>query len=110
MTIEQTTVDGVKAQAMADKFSEVLRGWLTPEEMAAVIERNRTEEHPSVCHSHDFCDANEAMAEAFQALMGRDVLLIGDIDTAGLEAVNADSDLWGAAWDLAKRNEFKAAL
>ena len=51
----------------AINFSNILRRWLTPEQMAQVIERNMAR-HPGVCHSHDFCDANMAMDEAWNNL------------------------------------------
>ena len=88
--------DTVHAEALADEFSHVLRNWLTADEMAKVIERNRAQTNPIICHSHDFCDANMAMDEAFTLLMGR----------SSDAADGHDARLWNEAWEIAKRNEF----
>lgn len=86
------------AEQVAAKFSEILRGWLTPEQMEQVVERNRAEKSPGVCHSHDFCDANMAMLGAFEALGVPDP----DVDDPAV------LKLWSDAWDIAFKNEFAA--
>lgn len=35
-----------------------------------VVERNRIQKDPRICHSHDFCDANVVMSNAFEATLG----------------------------------------
>jgi hypothetical protein len=77
-------------------LGRVLREWLTPDEMDTVRARNKAQDHPSVCHSHDFCDANEAMAEAFQSVVGAEIDLQDDSHLA----------LWGDAWTMAKASGF----
>lgn len=52
---------------------------------------NSTETHPHVCHSHDFCDANEPMYAALISLVKRPV----DVGDADVQA------LWNEAWRLA---------
>lgn len=81
---------------LANKFSMVLRSWLTDAEMREVIERNKAETTRSVCHSHDFCDANMAMQEAAESF--------GLTFDAGSDECAA---LWNSAWDLAKKNNFE---
>lgn len=83
-------------EILAKAFSAVLFGWLTPEQRATVLERNKAEGNPSICHSHDFCDANMAMVEAFQNLG------VGEIDSQDDE----QTALWDAAWALAKSSGF----
>jgi hypothetical protein len=73
-------------QALARAFSARLRKELTPEQMDEVVARNDAEPNPNVCHSHDFCDANETMREAM-----RDA----NVDPT-------DDDLWDKAWNEAK--------
>ncbi len=34
--------------------------------MAEINDRNAAEEDANICHSHDFCDANEYMNEAME--------------------------------------------
>jgi len=51
-------------RAAAIRFVQILRQWLTDDELKQVILRNRAETLPDVCHSHDFCDANMALHDA----------------------------------------------
>lgn len=84
-------------ETLANAFGRVLRTWLDASEMATVIQRNRTPEYGRyICASHDFCDANMAMAQAFMEAFGREPDVDGDEDVA----------LWNAAWSLAKANDF----
>ena len=82
-------------EALAREFATVLSEWLTPDEMREAVELNRTEAHPDVCHSHDHCDANEAMAEALSRF-GVEM----DVQT------EAHRTLWNAAWSIAMAAEF----
>lgn len=83
--------------ALAAAFTQHLHAWLTDTELRIVRARNRAQTDPRICHSHDFCDANMAMDGAWVALFG--------------ESVDADdeeqAERWSAAWDLAKRWEFR---
>lgn len=79
-------------QALADRFVVILRTWLTPEEIAEVRKRNATETSPHVCHSHDFCDANMAMDEAWGSFMQAHI--DGDDES--------QAKLWNDAWDIAR--------
>lgn len=93
-----------QVEAVAKEFSIVLREWLQPWEMEAVLKSNRESglEQDSVCASHDHCDANMAMAEAFRRLS-----LQTGIDEGLTDAEKqAATDLWNAAWSMAKRREF----
>lgn len=86
------------AQLIAAEFTARLGSVLTCREWSAMLKRNSAEPCPNVCHSHDFCDANEPMAEAFRIITGRDIDPQSDIDAA----------LWSDAWSIAKaswRNE-----
>lgn len=84
---------------LAREFCKVLREWLTPEEMLEVAERNRVEDRPGVCHSHDFCDANMAMLEAAKNLG----YVIDDED---ISDETFSDGLWNEAWDKASESGF----
>ena len=79
------------AAVLAKEFSRRLAEHLGPAKLAAVVQRNRAESDRRLCHSHDFCDANEIMLEAGEAV-GVDVL-----ERLGVTSL---------AWALAKRAEF----
>lgn len=83
---------------IAHAFGEVIHRETTPEQMAEINRRNAAEPNPSVCHTHDFADANEWMAEAFKQVMLRDVDITSDTDNA----------LWNRAWTHAKSVGFYA--
>lgn len=83
-------------ERLARLFSVVLRSWLPPEQMAEVIRRNALPGNERFCASHDFCDANMAMVEAFRVVFERDNQAESDADT---DAIND-------AWDMAKANHF----
>lgn len=88
-------------QRLADEFAVVIRSWLTSEELAAVDEKNSA--LSSGCASHDYCDANCAMYEAFERVVGRE-------PSSDDEDVNSNADcaLWNAAWSLRKAQGFSS--
>ncbi len=55
-------------QALGDEFVNVLGDWLTDYEIGEIQRRNATPDYAACCASHDFCDANEALAFAFEVL------------------------------------------
>jgi hypothetical protein len=79
---------------LARQFADVLHVWLTPAEFAEMQRRNRTPKYDKHCASHDFCDANIAMEDAFKRTFGREPNLESDTDI----------DLWNKAWDVAKKD------
>jgi hypothetical protein len=66
------------------------------EHLVEINRRNTTQDGTGACATHDFCDANLLMHEAFVATMGREP------DSAS----DADAELWGAAWYAAKASRF----
>ncbi len=83
--------------ALALEFAKVLRKWLTVDEMLAAVALNRTARYgKGICASHDFCDANMAMLEAWETLSAIE-----------MDANNeAQAVVWSAAWDIAKASDF----
>lgn len=88
-----------RALVLAKAFAGGLALALSRDELAEAVERNATEGNASVCHSHDHCDANMVMAEAFVAVFGREPLLAGERDTEDLLT-------WNEAWMMAKAAAF----
>ncbi len=80
---------------LAAAFSVGLEEALTPWEFDEVLRLNAAETDPLICHSHDFCDANMVMLEAFEALGGT-------FDPAD----EGQATLTNAAWDIAKKCGF----
>lgn len=86
-----------RTAAIAKQFSDNVLAAIGKDKFNEVRERNATprymESTTSICASHDFCDANLPMAEAFKKVVGRE----SNADSF------ADAALWNASWDLAKR-------
>lgn len=96
-SLNSSAVEFLTPTALAKEFCAVIAEWLTPQQMDIVRERNRTIA-AGCCATHDFCDANMAMAEAFENL-------------AGFEPDTADDDvsrIWSTAWNLALAAGFHA--
>jgi hypothetical protein len=88
---------------LAREFGTLIQGALTVRQFRDVVDLNKTEPADSnVCHSHDFCDANMCMLEAFQNVFGREPgILTGEDD-------ETDTRLWNDAWAIAKAADFFA--
>jgi|TARA_R110001583_G_C5603609_1_gene404711 hypothetical protein len=85
--------------ALATEFHSTMGEWFA-DELATLIEidaENATRDDSS-CASHDYCDANMAMFEAFTAVYYRDPDMTSQ----------PDLDLMNAAWDETKANGFAA--
>lgn len=83
-------------EALAQAFSEEVRGELSAAELADVNTANSSDEN-GPCATHDYCDANMLMAEAFTRIMGRE-----------FDYSDADAEIWNAAWAMAKHERFYA--
>jgi hypothetical protein len=99
---------------IANEFSRILQSWLTEDEMSLL--RSDTArllvghpDHARICHSHDYCDANEAMCQAFKNVVERECWWPSDVDEGNCDEADVDNDfaLWDKAWGIAKQAEFK---
>ena len=98
----QSTEDLTRTQSvatgLANMFSSRLCGYLTSEQISQVnIDNLKESGEPLICHSHDYIDANEVMAEAWKSLFGVDIDLQND----------EMCRLWGDAWTAAKSAGFR---
>lgn len=57
-----------KMRILSWKFSELLRDLLGSDKIREIVRLNRAETVKGVCHTHDFCDANQVMLDALEAL------------------------------------------
>lgn len=89
-------MDTVEAR-VARAFADVLRQWLTPDEWAEMHRRNATYQSTGACASHDFCDANMAMLEAFKACGV-------PFETDANGPTPATARTWSRAWNIAARD------
>ena len=89
--------------ALARAFSGKLRAWLPAHVMAELVARNAARRKDSICYSHDYCDAHEAMLQAFEGVFGRPMVMDGGEDFAG---AMRDGFIADEAWALAKAHGF----
>jgi hypothetical protein len=91
---------------LAIAFSEAVKAEFTVVEFRTMNERNRALPADSgICHSHDYCDANMLMLDAFTEVLDREPWFLTDPDCPKGEA---DMRLWGDAWAIAKATSFFA--
>lgn len=67
------------------------------EHLEEIVRRNFTDAYETCCATHDFCDSNELMAEAFKDTLGREARVDDDVDTF----------IWNIAWSEARGSDFK---
>ena len=88
-------------EKLAREFCRVVRREI-PQHMSEISERNRQyrKDFPGkhVCATHDFCDANELMNEAWETV----------VDRGMIPCRREDAELWGNAWDTASNAGFWA--
>lgn len=68
------------------------------EDFQAVLTRNRAEPDPSICHTHDFCDANILMSNAWKDCFPHEPFVPQN---------TFHCQLWSAAWQQARKAEFQ---
>lgn len=94
----KTTATSKVNKALAIEFCKLLRSAIGNIQMQHVIARNEEETDPHACHSHDFCDANEVMAQAWKNTFGKEF----DLDSED----QTQQDIWNDAWTAAKKAGF----
>lgn len=83
-------------------FAQALCTALSPTELSEAVHKNRTPEYAEACASHDYCDANMVMEQAFVTVFERPFLYEG-------EPFDEDTLVWNSAWNIARRAEFSVA-
>ena len=81
-----------EAQQIGKTFAAVLKEWLTPEQFHEMKDWNGQNRDNPCCASHDYCDANMAMCEAFIQLK-----------MPTTDGGRFDTALWDAAWSYARQ-------
>lgn len=96
------------AADVAKQFCVELRRWLTPEQLAEANRRNATPEYAGCCATHDWCDANVAMASAFHhfGVETLDTATPEERETHGCPLSPECDACWNEAWTLAKQSGF----
>lgn len=98
-----------QTKRLAAEFCRILHEWLTPDQIADAVIKNAvaaTSGDHGVCHSHDHCDANQAMLDAWEVVFGKGKAP-AFIDSDRTEAEkNAELKITNDAWSIAKASGF----
>lgn len=92
----------ISPETLARKFCEEINDRLDVLTLSGVVARNRAEKNPHICHTHDFCDANQLMIDALMAL--------GMPEDAFDPQSEEQTHLINEAWTLAKLVEFRTEM
>ncbi len=87
------TTTNEQVKRLAEEFTRVLKSWAKPGQWAKMVKDNAANAGDGSCASHDFCDANQAMIEAYTKVKGKEPVANDDGDIAFITE----------AWNLAKR-------
>ena len=101
MTNTQNNTNQV--QQIANEFTRILKNWLTPQEWAQLVAQDKVSEYSN---ANEYCDANQAMIDAFALVLGREMRFASDVEdgVATFAEVDADHDLIEAVWVVAKKS------
>lgn len=92
--VREVDFDSQTVAELAKQFVTALRSNVGDDVYKQIVALNKAEKDPSICHSHDFIDANMVMAMAFAAVTGTAV----DVRSFG------QSLLWSQSWVQAVRD------
>lgn len=88
------------AAHLARAFADELESEIGEIAMNQVRRYNVVNVGDIACASHDFCDANMTMHDAFKSVMGCEPEFLNDPESA---LADEHLQLWNAAWSIAKR-------
>lgn len=92
--IDEPAVE-ISTTTLAHEFSCLLKELLGDDKMQHIVFENRRRNN-NTCATHDYCDANIVMSEAFARIYGRCCQPLSDADMA----------VFSTAWDEAKHSNF----
>jgi hypothetical protein len=99
---------------LAKAFGYLMQAELSRADFTQMIALNKAmPEHSNICHSHDFCDANMVMLDAFKEVFGRDPVFLSESEDMTESEIfwltremERDTELWNEAWTIAVAADF----
>lgn len=88
-----------QVEALAEAFTRHLTEEIGEDKLRFAARENARRGDDGTCASHDECDANMPMLDAFKETFGREPAFLGD---AGSPEADVDTALINDAWDKAK--------
>lgn len=81
---------------LASAFCRILRATIGDEETDEAARLNAQDRDPNICRSHDYCDANEVMSEAWLQVWHREAMTCDEDDASACDTPAADQVDTGA--------------
>jgi hypothetical protein len=92
--------DAVLALCLGEAFADGLANTLTHNDWCEMVALNQTPTYADgACASHNYCDANIVMLDAWHLMFDRPI----DAD------IEAEAKLWNAAWEVARERHLGSA-
>jgi hypothetical protein len=105
--VDEDFLDEFNVLRLAHEFAAELKKSIDEKKMAALKAANPKLKNPEMCCSHDYCDANMVMADAFKGVFGREPLIApADESDAAQAAFEADHKMIYVAWKCTKAANF----
>lgn len=98
-----------KAEELAVAFCGELKEQIGLIGIRKAAELNDSEADHRVCHTHDFCDSNQVMLDAWERVFGTGTEPACIREGTTDEERAHDDRIWNRAWKLAKRARFNGA-
>jgi len=96
---ESGSLESATVNAIAERFAIELQAELSEKQFAEIKRRNATEQYShGSCASHDFCDANVVMENAWNRIAHSD---LGKVDPES----ETHQRIWNLAWDTARKRK-----
>jgi hypothetical protein len=97
-----------RVRRLAAAFSRICHANLGEEIMARIVEEKNAMNYPvDCCPTHDYCDANELMHEAFVETFGYEPTLPCDVESKTDHEILVDEmGHWNDAWALAMEEDY----
>lgn len=90
-----TSIEPPHVFELSEQFSGIIRDWLTEDELEQVNTANLNS--GDSCETHEFCDPNEAMLQAFNKAFNCELDLQDPLHV----------ELFNRAWAVSKKRNFK---
>lgn len=103
---EVNAADMALINQLSDEFSRLIVEAFTADQLAETIAKNNTVDYAGCCATHDYCDSNMVMNEAFENVMERAFIFWDDENPETQEQNRADCHLFDSAWMLSKSKNF----
>lgn len=99
MNTRRSQEDIQTVENIAEEFAKQLKAEVGNANMRHIVAKNYQVDYRGCCASHDYCDSNMVMADAFEEITGRE-------PDDNSETHPEDWSMFNEAWEIAKIQDF----